>query len=379
LKRSFVVNGRPSPCFGRRLEAVVMSLAVLAKSARNVLSAVEINFNRRVGREFIPVAPDMLCIETSSLCNLKCRFCAYEKKQSPRVSMKDELFQDCVRQALALGYRQFELTPCTGDVFMDRHIFNKLRFLQDDPGVECFQFFTNMTIPKTKDIERIFSFGKLKMLTVSVYGHDLDSFIAITKSTRKVYERLLSNLETLLLLLKTRKLPLQIGFRTTKDAPRWPVSDLQKLLQRFRDAGIEVRRSKVYNNWGGYVTKEDVKGLAIDVTSADAIYKNGACVKLFTSVQVMATGIVNGCACRDVDATLRIGDLNTTPLRDIISMRNPAYVGLIEEQQRGEFRPVCRSCDFYKSIYHTRSEYRREGTRVQSLDAFKANLTATRG
>ena len=90
----------------------------------------------------------------------------------------------------------------------------------------------------------------------------------------------------------------------------------------------------------------------------------------------MATGIVNGCACRDVDATLRIGDLNEKPLREILSTQNQAWMDLIAEQQRGEFRPVCRSCDFYKSIYHARSKYRKEGLPLQTLEEFKAGLTA---
>jgi hypothetical protein len=88
----------------------------------------------------------------------------------------------------------------------------------------------------------------------------------------------------------------------------------------------------------------------------------------------MATGIVNGCACRDVDATLRIGDINETPLRGILSTRNQAYMQLIEEQQRGEFRPVCRSCDFYKSIYHMRVGYLRNRMATQSLGQFKTQL-----
>src|SRR5437867_122504 len=96
-----------------------MNPAVIAKSARNLLATVEINANRLLGREFVPAARDMLFIETSSLCNLKCRFCAYEKKHSPKVSMTDEFFFDCVTQALDLGCRRFELTPCTGDIFMD--------------------------------------------------------------------------------------------------------------------------------------------------------------------------------------------------------------------------------------------------------------------
>jgi len=354
-----------------------MNPAVIAKSARNLLSAVEIRVNRRLGREFIPPR-DMLLIETSSLCNLKCRFCAYEKKHSPRVSMKDEFFAGCVTQALDLGYRRFELTPCTGDVFMDRHLFNKLAFLDRNPTVQGYQFFTNFTIPKHADIERLIGLEKLERLTISVYGHDCASFVAMTKSTEKVYARLISNLETLDKALPRRRFALEIGFRTTRHLPRAAPSDLMKLLRRFERAGINVRPTGVYNNWGGFISNADVEGLGIDVTSTERMYKNGACSLLLTTVQVMANGIVNGCGCRDVDATLRIGDLKVTPLREIMSARNPTYMGLIEEQQRGEFRPVCRGCDFYKSIYHVRAKDRRRGAKFQTLAEFKASLDAPR-
>ncbi len=33
--------------------------------------------------------------------------------------MSDGFFQNCVLQALEPGYNQFDLTPCTGDIFMD--------------------------------------------------------------------------------------------------------------------------------------------------------------------------------------------------------------------------------------------------------------------
>jgi len=86
----------------------------------------------------------------------------------------------------------------------------------------------------------------------------------------------------------------------------------------------------------------------------------------------MATGIVNGCACRDTDATLRLGDLHQAPLKDIVSARNPVYMALIEEQQNGSFRPVCQSCDFYTSIYYKSDSY--AGTKLQTLEQFKASL-----
>jgi MoaA/NifB/PqqE/SkfB family radical SAM enzyme len=351
-----------------------MNPFVFAKTAKNALSKVEINFNRLIGREIVPLNTDVLNIETSSLCNLKCRFCAYIKKESPKVSMKDAFFEDCIAQALAMGFRRFELTPCTGDVFMDRHIFNKFEFLERQPKVEGYHFFTNFTIPKPAAIEQLIQLDKPKNITISIYGHDPESFVAITQSTEKVYARLMGNLQFLYDRLDQVKFNLDIGIRTTRDAPRQPTGELMHLLEKFKQRGIKARRAHVYNNWGGYITNADVQGLAIDVTGAEATYKSGACTHLFTTYQIMATGVVNGCACRDVDATLRIGDMNERPLHEILSPANPVYMQLIEEQQRGEFRQVCKSCDYYKSVYHMRSIHRKKGAAFQSIDDFKRRL-----
>jgi sulfatase maturation enzyme AslB (radical SAM superfamily) len=353
-----------------------MNPAVLARSAKNLLSAVEINLNRAAGREFVPNQPDMLHIETCSTCNLKCRFCAYVKKDNVKVAMKDEFFADLVAQAVEMGYCRFELTPCTGDVFMDHHLFNKLDLLEANPAVETYQFFTNFTILKPQDVERLVRLKKLCTLTISIYGHDLPTFIAITQSNEKIYRRLIGNLETLFALLDQRSFDLNFGFRSTRDAPRHGDSEIMRVLARFAAAGIKVRTSNVYSNWGGYISQEDVKGLAIDITKPEKTYKNGACTLLLTSVQITANGIVNGCACKDVDASLCIGDLNEKPLRELLSTRNPAYMALIEEQQRGAFRPVCQSCDYYKSIYHQRSLTRKGELPTQSLAEFKARLDA---
>lgn len=353
-----------------------MNPLIVAKSLRSSLSILEINFNRLMKRELVPLQSKILSIETSSLCNLECVFCAYVKKHSPKISMTDAFFEDCVQQAVDFGFCRFDLTPCTGDAFMDRHFLKKLQFLEDHPGVETYSFFTNFTIPKPSQIAQLARLKKLRELTISIYGHDMASFIAITKSTEVVYRRLVGNLQTLLPLVGTGNFILAIGLRSTRDMPRIPASELMDMIRRFAALGVPVRPSHVYNNWGGFVTQSDVVGLQIDITGADTIYKRGACSHLFTTLQVMATGIVNGCACRDVDATLRIGDLHETPLRDILSPDNAIYMRLIDEQQRGAFRPVCQSCDYYKSIYHQRSSHRAAGAKMQTIDEYKDGLRA---
>ncbi len=353
-----------------------MKPALVIKSVRNLRNAVAINVNFARGREFIPNAAHALGIETSSVCNLECRFCAYVKKQSPKVTMKDAFFKDCIAQALDMGYRVFDLTPCTGDVFMDRGIFNKLEHMDNEPGVEGYSFFTNFTIPKAQDVKRLFNLRKLTHIGISVYGYDPKTFVEITQSTEKVYRRLVYNLETFLGEADRRKFTAHFSVHPGVASLRGRSSDITRLMERMRRAGIPVKVSKgVYNNWGGYITNADVRGLPMNVVGTDLIYKKGACVRLFTTVQVMATGIVNGCACRDVDATLRLGDLNETPLRDLISSRNPRYMALIDQQQRGDFQPICRSCDMYASIYHRSSGYRKQNVALETLDEFKKRIS----
>jgi hypothetical protein len=175
--------------------------------------------------------------------------------------------------------------------------------------------------------------------------------------------------------MSQRRFDLEFSVKSTRAASRPARSDLMISLDRFRRAGVKVRPSSGrYNNWGGMVTEQDLRGLDMEIKGEELVHKSGACSLLFNQVQVMSTGVVNGCACRDAEATLQIGDLRQQPLGEILSTRNDAYMQLIEAQQRGEFRPVCRSCDFYKSIYKPAVGRRRRMT--GSIAAFKAELSA---
>jgi hypothetical protein len=71
---------------------------------------------------------------------------------------------------------------------------------------------------------------------------------------------------------------------------------------------------------------------------------------------------------------LRIGDVRTTQLKKIISGDNDAYMRLIQEQQSGKFRPVCNGCDFYRSVYHHTTNYRRNKTLTQNISEYFIKL-----
>ena len=113
----------------RFLEPSDMNFRILDRRLRKTVIGLEIAVNRFYGKQYIPLEINTFDIETSSFCNLKCRFCAYDKKQSAGTNMSQAMFVSCVNQAVEMGFSEYHLTPCTGDVFMDKGLFDKLSFM----------------------------------------------------------------------------------------------------------------------------------------------------------------------------------------------------------------------------------------------------------
>jgi len=272
--------------------------------------------------------------------------------------MSDQLFERVIDEATKMGFDHFGLTPITGDVFFDKKFLEKLSFLDDHKGVRAYQFYTNFILADHDVITSLFGKKKLIRLTASLYGHDLDSFVKITKSNEISYVRLKSNLQSVLGMGDdVKRVGFNLGWRTYGSFQGVDATDtdLCRIVRELQNRyGILIQVSKFYDNWGGYITEEDVKGLDIKILPEKRVYKNGACSLIFSKNQVMATGIVNACACRDVDATLALGDLNKQSLSEILSYSNKTYRDLIENQQAGKFNPICHSCTFYHSIYKRR-------------------------
>ena len=48
---------------------------------------------------------------------------------------------------------------------------------------------------------------------------------------------------------------------------------------------------------------------------------------------------------------MKIGNAKENKLKDIINLKNKNYKEIIERQEKNDFPDVCKSCDFYRSIY----------------------------
>ena len=317
--------------------------------------------NYYFNRQFIPDILDSINIENTNICNLECKFCAYSKRdfeKIPHTSMKIDFFESVVKQCLELGYKNIGLTPLTGEIFMDQDIFKKFYFLDKLTNFEGYFFYSNF-IPLTEDkIRNILALKKLKNFAISIYGHDEETFIKFSKGTINSYKKLIKNMNYLLNLLKSQNhsLNIEITQRSSQDySLKENQSELSEIIKKILEfSNVRYSKSHNFNNWGGAIKEHDIADLNIKFEK-NLVPKTGSCSLIYSRLLIGANGYVNACACRDVDFTLKLGDLKYEKLKDIISLKNNVYKNLIENQEKNFFPKVCVSCDFYKSIYEKKN------------------------
>ena len=93
-------------------------------------------------------------------------------------------------------------------------------------------------------------------------------------------------------------------------------------------------------------TKEE-----LDLLDIALVKKDGPCSNIFSRPQILSDGTVTACACRDVNATLKLGSIYDDPLSYIISSKNPAFSKLVKSMDKGVFPDICRDCTAYRSLY----------------------------
>lgn len=310
-----------------------------------------------LGIQKIPYIYDHINIETTSRCNLKCKFCAYDKRDLeiyPIETMDMELFKDIVSQSLDLGYKKIGLTPTTGDIYMDKSISEKIKFLENLNRYDGYFFYTNFIPIKKNQIEELFYKNKLISFGISIYGHDLETFKKFSGGTINAYNKMIENLIFLEKILgeKDQTFEISISQRTEKDFNlQRNHSDLSNIIKKIlKKNKVIYEANSEFNNWGGIIKIDDVKNLNIDLNSTETS-KIGSCSLIYSRLIIGANGLVNACACRDANYSLRLGNVKTEKIKDIISLKNKKYKDLIDRQEKNDFPEVCKSCDFYRSIY----------------------------
>jgi hypothetical protein len=119
-------------------------------------------------------------------------------------------------------------------------------------------------------------------------------------------------------------------------------------LRRRRDENvITLGDAAEYDNWGGKISEQQLRGA--DLVPRPLPTHRGPCRNLITAPTILADGRVNACACRDVEASLIVGDLKKQSLKDILS--GAALKDLIKRHEWDDFPDICKVCTAYAPMY----------------------------
>jgi uncharacterized Fe-S cluster-containing radical SAM superfamily protein len=305
--------------------------------------------NNAQNEPHFPHPLESLFVSTTSSCNLRCVFCAYARSTLPRQVMPFDDFLGYIEQATEFGYRTFNLTPHLGEPLTDPLFLERLRHLEEHPGVDDFYFSTNLTLANEGFFSALAGLHKLRWLSISVYGHDEDSFASITRRGPRLYQRLVQNLQ--LLLEQEDLLPRsELKVRTVHAFDlAGSASELSAVVRQLEEAGMRVRVPPEFSNWSGLVGAQELQDLSLQPRQRRSS-AGGPCVFLFYKPVVLPDGTLNACSAADGNATLRIGNLKQNDFASLLSSANAPYMEILEGHLGGEPPAVCRPCTAYRGI-----------------------------
>ncbi|MBI3548998.1 MAG: radical SAM protein [Elusimicrobia bacterium] len=341
------------------MNSTIRSIArtVLPKTARHKLAAlyewggVLANYSMMrssiANALFGPISarPNALYIEGTNICNARCVFCAYPQMERPKVVMSMDVFRSAIDQHLAMGSTEVDLTPIVGDPFVDRFLFERLDYLASKHEVQGYHFYSNVILMKPEVIERLVKYDERLSIFCSFGGFDRETYHRVM-GVDKFDEAVTAIRGLIEAKVRTNsRIRVQVNLRTPLGNPQGEFWDYLRSM-RDRDV-ISIDSIEDFDNWGGDITDETLRGAGL-VPKPPPVHR-GPCHRLITSPVVLADGRVNACACRDVEATLIIGDLKKDSLKDILA--GPKLREYLVRHERGDFPEACKTCTRYDSLY----------------------------
>jgi sulfatase maturation enzyme AslB (radical SAM superfamily) len=323
----------------------------------------------------LPNPLESLFVTSTTMCNLRCVFCAYAKSSIQNQVMPLDDFKENIEKAIHFGFDTFNLTPMLGEPMKDPLFIERLTFLDRHQGVHDYYFSTNLTLANDQIFAVISDLKKLRWLSISVYGHDRQSFQDITRTSGRLYSRLLRNLH---LLSKHRALfpvtEIKMRSRESFDLNTHQ-SELCAVITQLRDNGVRIRVPKAFSNWAGLVDTAELekRSMRPKIISGP---KTAPCVFLFYKPVILPSSQLNACSAGDGNANFIIGSLKENDFAEILSSSNPAYMHLLQSHIRGDFNDICMQCTAYRSIHEFAHSYRYHRKPRVSLAQFLQRLNA---
>lgn len=295
------------------------------------------------------ILPKRVQLYTVSKCQLNCEFCPKSCIDIPNINMSMDNFKRYVMFFLENGIKEFELSPLVGEILLDKHFIERVKFLYDN-GAEKIFAFTNLIALNMEILIQLTQYPKFQFY-ISIYGNTPEIYKKRTNADLKIFKIFEKNYlmlyDFLSLMKKYNKSTFKIGEinnRYELNSYKTPITALNlkfkisNLCESFNNFPTDYNWSTKLINVNEHII-EEVKKERIDKTS-------GICRNLIDDIGVRPDGTVGICGSWfDINDRMIIGNINNMTFDNIFGYYS-TFQKIIKEQKNGKYRSLCRHCDF---------------------------------
>ena len=271
--------------------------------------------------------PQSIQIETVNYCNAHCEFCAYKFMKRPKIAMSDEFFISLIQQIKSFAQHIQAIIPfLNGEMFLDKKIFERLQYINEQLPVASLEIFTNATLLDREKLDKLAKIKNIRFIHCSLNASNAQEYKQrVGLDFAVTHQNIVNLLKTNKKLQFTDEIVL-LYVENGKENNDNFVSFVKE-LSLAHQVDVKHQVSYRYNYMG-------------DIHSQRRI-KNIKCHRLKTMC-ILADGLVSLC-CMDMDGRYPLGNANVQPLLDI-------YNGEIARHYRKgkKFNHIpCRNCNMY--------------------------------
>jgi radical SAM protein with 4Fe4S-binding SPASM domain len=287
----------------------------------------------------------------TNICNAKCSFCAYPKVVANKTLqtgvMSFEVFKKAVDEWAGLGGSRLDLTPVVGDPLVDPGLLDKLDYAVGK-GMRVSLTTNAILLVKNDNYRQLIDRG-IREVYISTQGTSKAMYEQVYGV--KQFDEAMSGIRHLLEYNRSRGEPVKIAIRfrnAEKPSAITRSPEFKKYLLPYFSENVRVNFTVDFDNWGGTIKAEDLKGNMRLRQLPKPL--NIPCASLF-GVVVRHDGNVRLCGCRlvrnDLD-DLVVGNIRDNSMKEIAeSDRAWAIIKGFYSGQRPE---TCRGCTVYEPV-----------------------------
>ena len=283
-------------------------------------------------------------IEISNFCAASCVFCPNSKVKRAKQSMTMELFKKVVDEYVELGGGGVGLSSMQSDLFSDKLLLERLRYLEKYKG-RLYVYTTTYLVGASKldDAQLEYFLRNVNSLQISLGGTDKDDYQEMYGIN--AFELVRDQLLRIKKIVENNNLDLRLSlyFRIADAAKVQSSSLVRELGSRFKME--EVRDS--FFSWGGIISQDDLPAGA-KLFKTDNTSKRTDCAATWASLSVGVDGTVVGCGCVDWNSRHPVGNVSSHSIKEV--WQSKKALEFRQGFSSNNIPDLCKDCSLYYPI-----------------------------